>query len=913
MFTSRNRHDSLDRPVPTRGFAGEKFLRRASLIAALGCIVVSAGAMPPNDDCSTPTPITGNGPFTFTMQGAAFTPRPACNTDIAHDVWFCWTASCDGQITISTCGQTNLDTLIELYRGCGCPSSVVPNPDLLCCNDDAVGTPGTPGCAPQSEVTCNVVCGEQYMIRIADRNFNGALGVGGGTFSITCPVGCPPPQLPVCEDCCAGTPHFSGFPGTVAVVTQERSSGDPLLTDHAVDLIDISNQGSAPFGTNWCGAPFYLPSAAQGWTVQDVGTVFGVTLDDDGNIYLTHTSIYGPNVVFPAPIHDVLGSRAPAGQGAGAIYKINTNTGVSSHLVTLPNFLEASPATKFVNVPPTSELYPGLGNICFDCRSSNLYVSNFEDGRVYRITKNGAIVESYDHATGAITPWGGSAPESADPPGWCPLGERVWAVGVNQGRLYYSIWVEDLNQFFGGTNRVAPNYSGANEIWSIPVSPTGAITGTAQLEITMPPDPNMGNVSNPVSDISFTDDCCMLVAERVMNDDSSSGAHRARTLKFCQDAAGAWSQTTDQFLTATGAPDSGAGGVAFDSNPSTARPIWGTFDAMGNGAADCAGGPFVYGFAGFPLSGGTTYTNAIHVDIDRNTTAFDKFALGSIDVSCVKCASVEDESILCDIGPDGPTGTYSYTYCLTNNTGVPVHYLLYPTLTPAVVWVAQNGPWLPGETRCFTSTLTGNPGDEICFPIVLADANVEDCCRVDLCVTLPDCSCLQFPRYQITCDPSGAGYNLTVILQNLAYSPMGHLFVIPDPPSSGVVVTPNYLPLVLPLYGTQLLNFSVAVPPGVDPLCLRFTIHTADLETCCSVVKCIDLPPCDTGSSLPCDANCDGVISVGDISAFVMAITDPMAYIAAYPTCPLSNSDTNNDGYVTVGDISSFVDCIVAQ
>ena len=890
---------------PARGLA-------LALVAALAA--TSTFAQPANDDCLTPTPITGSGPFTFDMNGAAFTPGPACGTDIAHDVWFCWTASCDGAITITTCGGTTLDTVIEIYQGCGCPSSVVPNPDLLCCNDDAPSIPGTPGCAPQSEVTCNVACGQQYMIRIADRNFNGALGSGNGSFRILCPIPCPPPQPPVCEDCCAATPRFSGFPGTVAGVTQERSSGDPLLVDHAFDLIDISNQGSAPLGTNWCAAPFYLPSVAQGWRTQDIGTVFGVTLDDDGNIYLTHTSIYGPNVVFGFPNHDVLGSRAPAGQGAGAIYKISTSTGVSSHLVTLPNFLEASPATKFVNVPPVSELYPGLGNICFDCRSKSLYVSNFEDGRVYRITKTGTILETYDHATGAITPWGGSAPEPADPHGWCPLGERVWAVGVNQGRLYYSIWAEDRDAFFGGTNRVAPNYAVSNEIWSIAVTPSGAITGVAQLEITMPAstDPGMGNVSNPVSDLSFTDDCCMLVAERSMHDDSSSGAHTARMLKYCQDAAGAWTLSPDQYLTASGAPNSVAGGVAFDPNQSAVEQVWGTCDAMGNGAADCAGGALVYGFAGFPISGGSTYTNAIHVDIDRNTSAFDKFALGSIDVSCVKCASIQEETILCDIGPNGPTGTYSYTFCLTNNSGVPVHYLLYPTLVPHVVWIAQNGPWMPSETRCFTVTLTGNPGDEICFPLLLADQHVEECCTIELCATLPDCDCIQFPTCDITCDPATGGYNISVSIQNLEYSPSGHLFVIPEPAGSGVTVSPDYLPLTIPLWGTAgPLNFAVTAPPGFEQVCLRFTIHTPNLAECCSKVKCFELPLCDVSPLMPCDSNCDTIVSVSDIGAFVMALTNPALYATTYPGCPLSNSDTNYDGFVTVSDIGPFVASLV--
>ncbi|MDX2200964.1 MAG: hypothetical protein SF069_18570 [Phycisphaerae bacterium] len=55
------------------------------------------------------------------------------------------------------------------------------------------------------------------------------------------------------------------------------------------------------------------------------------------------------------------------------------------------------------------------------------------------------------------------------------------------------------------------------------------------------------------------------------------------------------------------------------------------------------------------------------------------------------------------------------------------------------------------------------------------------------------------------------------------------------------------------------------------------------------------------------DMNCDGVVSVGDISGFVLALSDPAGYPIAYPTCDISLGDINADGFVTVGDISAFV------
>jgi hypothetical protein len=64
-----------------------------------------------------------------------------------------------------------------------------------------------------------------------------------------------------------------------------------------------------------------------------------------------------------------------------------------------------------------------------------------------------------------------------------------------------------------------------------------------------------------------------------------------------------------------------------------------------------------------------------------------------------------------------------------------------------------------------------------------------------------------------------------------------------------------------------------------------------------------------------CDANCDGVISVGDIGAFVLAVTQGEAeYAAQFPTCSYRcANDTNGDGQVSVGDIAAFVSCLTGR
>lgn len=55
------------------------------------------------------------------------------------------------------------------------------------------------------------------------------------------------------------------------------------------------------------------------------------------------------------------------------------------------------------------------------------------------------------------------------------------------------------------------------------------------------------------------------------------------------------------------------------------------------------------------------------------------------------------------------------------------------------------------------------------------------------------------------------------------------------------------------------------------------------------------------------DLNCDGAVTVSDIGAFVLAITNPAQYSLSFPSCDIDLADVNHDGAVTVSDIGPFV------
>lgn len=60
------------------------------------------------------------------------------------------------------------------------------------------------------------------------------------------------------------------------------------------------------------------------------------------------------------------------------------------------------------------------------------------------------------------------------------------------------------------------------------------------------------------------------------------------------------------------------------------------------------------------------------------------------------------------------------------------------------------------------------------------------------------------------------------------------------------------------------------------------------------------------------DLNCDGVFDALDVPAFVLALTDTIAYAQAYPACGFARADINHDGLRDALDVQGFVDALLA-
>jgi len=115
-------------------------------------------------------PFIGNGSFPFTTVGATTDGPVACG-GAGNDIWYRYTASCTGTVTVTTCAAASYDSVLAVY-GSACPGT---GAAAIACNDDACS--GT-----RSSLTFSSVSGAQYLVRVA--GYNGATGTG--TLTVSC-------------------------------------------------------------------------------------------------------------------------------------------------------------------------------------------------------------------------------------------------------------------------------------------------------------------------------------------------------------------------------------------------------------------------------------------------------------------------------------------------------------------------------------------------------------------------------------------------------------------------------------------------------------------------------------------------------------------------------------------------------
>lgn len=444
-------------------------------------------------------------------------------------------------------------------------------------------------------------------------------GYNGGPIDgvITKFVPNPPESCAVCvspaDTCCAQPPQIEGmlgqFGGNAHVLVGTREPNPGNVWPWSVVVYNLNSPPAAE-DTDWAAVQRYTGPGTS-WSGDSLGTVFGLTLDDYGNIFVTHTSCYSA---------DRIGGIANA--GPGAVYRIDGTTGAVNVFCRLPNYPDPNVAA--------GENLPGLGNISYDCRNRQFFVTNLEDGRIYRIqptgpnAPTGTIVQVFDPFVADTGPTNYLTPIGSVPsPGWAPYGERLWGVQWHMDRVYYGVWVEDSSN---------PTAFADNEMRSVGLSPSGAFLPASDRHELYVPPLNALAFSHPVSDISFDANGRMLLGERGISFDTYSESHFCRVLEYVC-SGGCWVPGNPFGVGDYFNNENSAGGVDYDHFPYTGSPIgrvWASGDALHlfNTYPDA-----VYGYQGFRPTGGPNTTTSMLIDSDSIVNgAPDKTYIGDVEV-----------------------------------------------------------------------------------------------------------------------------------------------------------------------------------------------------------------------------------------------------------------------------------------
>ena len=121
------------------------------------------------DTCMNARPIGEVTALPFDTTNATFDGWGLCMS--SPNIWFCYTAACTGDVTVSLAGSA-YDTKLAVYDGCECYPTAN---DLIECNDDTTSS-------YQSEVTFAAIAGNQYLIEIGGY----ASQTGQGVLTIEC-------------------------------------------------------------------------------------------------------------------------------------------------------------------------------------------------------------------------------------------------------------------------------------------------------------------------------------------------------------------------------------------------------------------------------------------------------------------------------------------------------------------------------------------------------------------------------------------------------------------------------------------------------------------------------------------------------------------------------------------------------
>jgi len=386
--------------------------------------------------------------------------------------------------------------------------------------------------------------------------------------AITCPSdfnGCPDTDISIAvQSNCDATPTtYTGW--AVATCNAEAGTDDPVGV-----IYDTRHTANAPSSQDW--APSITDLHPSNWTLTQIGQVFGIAIGSNDEVYLGASDIY-----------DTGYDTDPF--GPGQIFVAHAD-----------NDFFAEP---LVDLNNSGGALNGIGNLVYDRINHQLFASNLEDGKIYRIATDGTIIDTYD-------PW--SADDGSA--GIVSASEQVWGIGLNTESGSQKLYFARID----GSTR---------EMYSITLE-GGAFPDTGSESVAIASIPGVGA---RIADIAFSDDGLqMIFAERGTK--FTTGAHDAQMLNYTL-ASGSWQMdlkyyvgawVTEEYPNIVVEPgENSAGGVSFgptDVNSSIEgcdQLVWTTMNYFRTDD-----GSLYYGIQGIDAAGNNPNTAATNPNTETD-------------------------------------------------------------------------------------------------------------------------------------------------------------------------------------------------------------------------------------------------------------------------------------------------------
>ncbi len=376
---------------------------------------------------------------------------------------------------------------------------------------------------------------------------------------------------------CNPTPPSGALLATFDAISTCTAVVDPsgTLPQDSFGMLDVDNSIPGDRSDTTADTPmFHHPD----YDINRLGNVFGTAIDNrTGNFFAAASSNYS-HVFYNDTVaggrytgivrYGDIGGGAEDLSAAGTLYRMDAITGAPTVFAVLPQ--QSTTVTHRGCEGATGEAVDrttgvGLGNVVYDETNDQLFVSNWEDGHIYRLSMAGAILDAYDF--------------DVDDDGTAGManGKTPYGLEVNNDgtRLFWGtifgreIWSVDLTAAGGFTGGAAVNGAGVS---------IHSNSGSEQLNQTVtltPGEPAPGflntDLYRSISDLEILPDGQMLVGLRAgcYSSPHASYNHTGQTHLASVNGAGLYTNDLGAFdisVTGDAGLDDTYGGVAYREN-----------------------------------------------------------------------------------------------------------------------------------------------------------------------------------------------------------------------------------------------------------------------------------------------------------------------------------------------------------